>query len=97
MDEKFITIFFYKKFKVEANMAMKSINSLNFDAFQAFLTGFFSWMFIKALQVLNWKIISLNFMCIKYCYDVTYDVNQILFNSFYMIFQYVFMFSYSGT
>ena len=78
-------------------MAIKSINLLNFDAFQAILTGFFSWMFIKALQMLNWKIISLNFMCVKFCYDVTYDVNKRLFNSFYTIFQYVFMFSYSGT
>ena len=77
---------FEKKYKMEANMAVKSINLLNFDAFQAILTGFFSWMFIKALQMLNWKITSLHFMCIKYCYDVTYDVNKRLFNSFYTIF-----------
>ena len=77
-------------------MAAKSINLLNFDVFPAILS-FFSWIFIKALQMLNRKITSLNLMCIKYCYDVTYDVNKRLFNSFYTIFQYVFMFSYSGT
>ena len=67
-------------------MAAKPINLRNFDSFQTILTVFFSWIFIKAFEMLNWKITKFNFMCIKYCYDVTYDVNKRLFKSFDAIF-----------